>query len=445
MAPSQDSPPLRAISTREESLRRLRSRGLVRDGAVTYLFSVLGLVANLVSGIVSARALGPNGRGITVGLSAITQLLGFFFAMGAAQSLSYFIAQRSEDGPRLFTSWLLILLPLSVLAVVIGELLLGALFSAHNNEAISAGRWFLVTVILVIALELNSGLLLGAHDFVYFNALRFAQPAMMAVSFVVLWRLGKLTVTSALIAPTVATGIVLAVGIRRSVKRVGVGAPDLRLGLKTLWYGIRGHGLLIAANVNARLDVAILPAYVGASSVGIYSVATNVSLIIYQLSNTFSALLLAAVARDPKRARQKVLGSLFATVGIAGALAVVLGLFARPVLSLVYGARFGDAATTLRLLLPGAVLFAGSSILSAGVYASGRPLTTSLAQLTGMAVTVVGLAIFLHLGGITAAAIVSTAAYTTVFVTSLVAYKLVGEVPWRSFLPTPSHVRALVS
>ncbi len=208
----------------------MRSEGLVRAGAVTYLFSAIALGANLVSGIVSARALGPSGRGVTVGLSAVVQLLGFFFAMGAAQSLSYFIARRAEDGPRLFTTWILILLPLSLLGIVAGELLLGAIFSAHNSEAITVGRWFMFTVALVIALEFNSGLLLGAHDFFYFNALRLAQPVMMAASFVVLWALGALTVSTALIAPTVGTAIVLVVGIGRSVRRVGVGPPDMRLG-----------------------------------------------------------------------------------------------------------------------------------------------------------------------------------------------------------------------
>jgi O-antigen/teichoic acid export membrane protein len=393
--------------------------------------------------VFSARALGPQGRGITVGLSAFTQLVGFFFAMGASQSLSYFIGQRIEDGPRLFTSWIMILLPVTLVGVLCGELLLTTVFSVHNHEALSVGRWFVLTVVLVIALELNSGLLLGAHDFTYFNALRFAQPAMMAISFVVLSELGDLTVTSALIAPTVATAIVLAVGIGRSLQRLGLGPPDMRLARTTLWYGIRGHGLLIASNVNARLDVAILPAFVSASAVGLYSVATNISLIIYQLSNTFSALVLAAAAREPRRGREIVLGSLFVTLVIAGGLALVIGVLAKVLLGVVYGARFRAAAPTLRLLLPGSVLFAGSAVLSAGIYASGRPLTTSAAQLLGMAVTVAGLVIFLPTGGITAAAIVSSCAYSTVFVASLVAYKHVNRLQWRAFLPTRARLRAL--
>ena len=48
---------------------------------------------------------------------AVPQLAGFLFAMGVAQSLSYYIARRPEDGPTLFTTWVVMLLPLTALAV----------------------------------------------------------------------------------------------------------------------------------------------------------------------------------------------------------------------------------------------------------------------------------------------------------------------------------------
>jgi O-antigen/teichoic acid export membrane protein len=146
---------------------------------------------------------------------------------------------------------------------------------------------------------------------------------------------------------------------------VGVGRPDLRLGLRTLWYGARGEGATLAANVNTRLDVAMLPAFVSAASVGLYSVATNVSLIVYTMANTFAGLVLPSAARDPQRGTLKVIGSLYATVAIAALLALALALFARPLIGFVYGDDFREAADPLRLLLPGAVLFAGASIVGA--------------------------------------------------------------------------------
>jgi O-antigen/teichoic acid export membrane protein len=424
-------------------LRRLLSRGLVRAGIVTYAFSALTLVANLVTGIVTARALGPDGRGIAVALVTVTQLAGFFFAMGVAQSLSYFIARRPEDGPALLTTWTLMLIPLTAVAVGISQLLLPTIFAEDGGQAIDLGRWFMFTIVLVVGLELTYGLLLGTQDFFVYNTLRFAQPALVAVAYVVLWSTDDLTVRVALISATIATSLVMIVALVRAVSRIGIGRPDARLGLTTLWYGARGQGSTVAANVNARLDVAMLPAFVAAASVGLYSVATNVSLIVYTLANTFAGLVVPAAASDSDRAPIKVVGSLWASVAVAAVLAICLALLARPLLGLVYGDDFRGAADPLLLILPGAVLFAGSSILNAGIYAAGYPFTSTLTQVAGMVVTVVGLFVFLRTGGITAAALVSTASYSTVFVTSLSAYQRVAGLPWRRFAPTPARLRAL--
>jgi O-antigen/teichoic acid export membrane protein len=335
------------------------------------------------------------------------------------------------------------LIPLAAVAIAITQLLLPTIFSTDGSQAIDIGRWFMFVIVLVIGLELNYGLLLGTHDYFAYNFLRLAPTVLAALSLIALWALDELTVKSALIGPNVAYLVVLVIGMARAVKRIGVGPPDWPLGRESIWFGIRGQGTTVASNVTARLDVAMLPAYVTAGQVGLYSVATNVSLIVYQLSNTFAGLVVPAAAGDPERGPVKVVGSLWASLVVAGVLAAGLALLARPLLGLVYGDDFRDASESLLLLLPGAVLFAGSTILGAGVYAAGRPFTATLGQVAGMVVTVAGLFTFLRTGGITAAAIVSSTSYATVFVAMLVAYKRVARLPWRGFLPTPARLREI--
>jgi O-antigen/teichoic acid export membrane protein len=364
--------------------------------------------------------------------------------MGVAQSLSYYIARRPEDGPRLLTTWTAMLVPLTAVAIAVSELLLPAIFSG-DQQSLDLGRWFMFSIVLVVGLELNYGLLLGMHDFFVYNVLRFVQAALIAAAFIVLWIADDLTVKSALIGAIIGSSAAMAAGLARSVARVGVGPLDLRLGATSLWYGVRGQGSTVATNVTARLDVAMLPAFVSNANVGLYSIAANLSLIVHQLSNTFAGLVLPAAASDPERSRAKVIGSLWASLVVAAVLAAVLALFARPLIGLVYGDSFRDAAEPLLLLLPGVVLFAGSSILAAGVAAAGRPFTATFAQLLGMLVTVAGLFAFLDSGGITAAALVSTASYTTVFAAMLFAYKKVTDTPWREFVPTPARLRGLLA
>jgi hypothetical protein len=63
----------------------------------------------------------------------------------------------------------------------------------------------------------------------------------------------------------------------------------------------------------------------------------------------------------------------------------------------------------------------------------------------GTAVTVIGLSVFLRGGGITAAAVISSVSYGTVFVATVAAYKYVSGVPWRWFLPTPARIRSFAA
>ena len=55
----------------------------------------------------------------------------------------------------------------------------------------------------------------------------------------------------------------------------------------------------------------------------------------------------------------------------------------------------------------------------------------------------IGLSVFLGTGGVTATPLVSSAAYATVFVATLVAYKRISGKPWRFFLPSPALARAI--
>jgi O-antigen/teichoic acid export membrane protein len=425
-------------SAQAARLRSLFSRELVRAGMHTYAFSALALAANLVSGIAIARGLGPTGRGQAVAIAMLVQNLGFLFAIGCVQTVSYRYARQPEVAARLATTWTLLMVPLSLVALAVGELALPALFSSQSHHAVYLARIYLFTVILVLWSELTGGLLLGAGDYRFVNVVRFAQPALFALALIVLWRTGELSVGRALACSAATTLGVQLVAMARALRRSGgFGKLDVRLGLETLWYGIRGHGAFLSNVLNERLDLLILPALIAAAGIGLYSVAANVSLIVATLANALAGIVLPAAARDPERGPSKVIAALQAALGVGGAFAIGLVLLARPALKLVYGGSFGAAAPALRILLPGTVLLAGGLILVAGLYAANRPTIATGVQVAGLVVTVVGLLVFLPGGSIMTAAIVSTVAYSVVFVAAVIAYKRVVRLRWKSFVALP--------
>ena len=191
--------------------------------------------------------------------------------------------------------------------------------------------------------------------------------------------------------------------------------------------------------VNARLDLLIIPAFLGATSIGLYSVATNTTSVIATLTGTIALFVLPVAARRRKHSARTVIRTLQAVLLIGVAIALPLGVLAAVALEFVYGSEFGAAATSMRILLPGAVLDAGAIVLWSGLLAANRPFLSSLATAPAAALTVGGLLLFLRSGGIEVAAIVTSCAYTTAFVISILLYRHVAELQWRDFLHPPAQ------
>ena len=154
------------------------------------------------------------------------------------------------------------LLPLTALAVAISELLLPMIFATDGEQAVMIGRWFLFTIVVVVGLELNYGLLLGTHDFFAYNvaALRPAaagrRGAGRAVGGGRPHRGERAHRRDRRHCPVVWRWAWRAASPRRR------GPLDLHLGLPRSGTGFAGRATRVAANVTARLDVAMLPAFV---------------------------------------------------------------------------------------------------------------------------------------------------------------------------------------
>ncbi|HZK16074.1 MAG TPA: oligosaccharide flippase family protein [Solirubrobacterales bacterium] len=405
-------------------------------GPMGFDASVLAL--NLITGIAIARALGPSGRGEIAAILLLTQMAGWLFSVGSTEAVSYRLARNPSDGGRLISSWGLLTLLFSLVAIAVVELVLPIIFGAQTAATIELARIYILVVTLMIALSVVNGILLGDHDFLLYNLVRIVTPAWVAVAYIVFWASGGLSVELALTINATAFGAACLLGIVRSVRRHGLDPPSRSLLRETLWYGLRAHGGSVAGLVNARLDLLIVPAFFGAASVGLYSVATNVGGIIGTLTGTIALLVLPVAARRQGNSARTVIRTMHVVLLIGLAAAVPLMALADIALRFVYGDDFGAAATSLRILLPGEVLDAAAMVLWSGLLAANRPFLSSIAAAPAAVVTVAGLVLFLESGGIEAAAIVSTTAYTLVFLISIFLYRHVAELRWRDFVHPPA-------
>jgi O-antigen/teichoic acid export membrane protein len=420
------------VVTRDERSASPKRSSFARQGALTIVFSGLTLATNLVTGVVVARALGTTGRGQLIAVLTVTQIVGWAFALGCSEATAYRESRHGRDDG-VVSAWVVLSIGGGLMAVVVGEAVLPVLLHAQSARTLDLARLFMLSAFFVPLGLLAVGLLLGARRFVLYNVFGLAQPAFVAVAYLVLWKAGLLTTARALV-----TNVIVSIGVGGVLTFVTLRGRLTRPAWSRAWpnvsYGARVHGTNLGGMMNARLDLMIIPAFLAASSVGLYSVATNVSWVVVTIATALGAIVLPEAARDPTQGVATVVRSLQATLAIAALLAIAIALVAEVALRVLYGAPFVAAEQALLLLLPGSVFYACAGVIWSGLYALNRPLTAAATQAVGAVITVGGLIVFLQRGGITAAALVSTASYGCVFLSGLAFYRHVAGLAWRDFV-----------
>lgn len=415
-------------------------RPLARAAAGSVLINGGGLVLSLMTGIMVARVLDTDGRGELSAIVTIATTLGWLASSGGRQAISYRLSVDPGSGPRLLGTWLVLLVVLGAGGTLLAELLLPALLSAQTDETLRFGQIYLLSLTSVIGAELLAGVAFGRQAFFLANTLRILPQATTVVLYVAFLLADEFTLETALISNAVAYTMPLAVGLVWALRRVGAARPSRRLARETLSYGLRGHLSQLGMLVNSRLDLMIMPAFLAASSVGLYAIATTISAIFMALADALSGLVLAAAARKGGlEGKRTVVTAVKGVLVLGGAVALVLGLIAPQLIAFVYGESFRPAAEPLRILLPGSVLFAAAFVLIAGIFSANRPFTAATSQIVGTIVTAIGLALFLESGGTNAAALVSSVSYAVVFAIALVAFLVVAR---NGLAPAPEGERA---
>jgi O-antigen/teichoic acid export membrane protein len=427
-------------------IKGLLARKSIRQRIIAPVaFDAAFLATTLITGIAVARALGATGRGEVTAILIVAQTAGWLFGMGASEAIGYRLAKEPDTGPRLIGTWLVACIPLTVAAVAACEIALPALFGAQTTHAMDLARIYVLYIPLIFVQGIFAGILIGDEDFLYFNVSRLLNPVLTAVGYLGVLAAGAFTVEAALIVNAVAGIGSLAVAAVRSLSRHGIGRFDPILLRETVWYGFKAHAGNVAGIINARLDLLIIPAFLSAASVGLYSVAGTSTSIVSTLTGTIAVFLLPVAARRGTSSARTVILTFQAVFAFGILLAIPLAILAHPILRLIYGGEFEPAVDCMRILLPGSIFSAAAGVLDSGLLAANRPFLASLATLPAAVFTVGGLIIFLQSGGIEAAAIVTTVAYTLSLAFTIWLYRRVAHLRWRDFIRAPAGATPVAS
>jgi O-antigen/teichoic acid export membrane protein len=392
--------------------------------AWTLATRLLMIVNSVAAGIIVARWLGAGGVGelavINVAVATIVQ----FGSFGLPSSNTYFIAQDQAHFRAAAINSLLFALSIGTLLAVAlsGVATIRAdwfgFVSPHLIRIASVQIPFQLLTLIGLNILLASGKIrefnlldLAAQSFVLINAL-----AALIVFGLGLDALVKLN-TAASVLVTIVISVLLVITGKDLVQSRW--RADVALLRRMIGYGLKFHVSVLVGAIVFRADLLVVNHFHGPTEAGVYSVATQFSLLLMLLPGVIATLLFPRVTSEQDASGETtwLVTRHTALIMLICCLAAVPASFLLP---WVYGPAFANATWLLLILLPGVYLIGLESVLVQHFNALGLPRIIPIYWVVTLIVNLILVFALVPRFGAFGAAIASTISYALIF--SLVAF-----------------------
>ncbi len=381
----------------------------------TFLTEVLTVLINLLIGIVSARVLGPDRRGVLTLVMTLPVTLVAFTDLGISQANVYFIARKNRPAAVVATN--------AVYLAAGTGLLVGTGLWLARGLALTTFLRGLPPHYLGLILVLSPVMLLYTYwmaiprafqRFGLFNLLRLMMPAAILISMVLALLVFRGGIGWATVAYgggiLGATGLSLFVVGRFARPRL---RPDWTLVRDSLIYGLKSYSQNLIGHLTYRLDIYLVAFFLTPRDVAFYGIATSVAEMIWYIPNSVGLVLFpklsAAEESQVHQVTAEVCRHTLLVTPLTGVAVLAAGVVGIP---LLYGPEYAPAVRPLLLLVPGATMMTLYKVLSRNFSSRDRQQVSILAAVVGLVLNVALDWLFIPLWGIVGAALASGLAYS---------------------------------
>lgn len=408
-------------------MRRMRT-ALDRATTGSLLTAAASQVALLASGVLSARMLGPENRGLLALLILIPTLVSEIGGLGLPTALPYFIAKQPE---RVAATIRAVMRP-AVLQAGVGTAIHVAavvvVFWKDLETIAPAAAFSLLLVPLHFSQQYGIAILQGMRRFTSYNLVRLIP----VVGYSVL--LGALLVASAGSLDSVVMAFVVA-NLVASVLAIVAARPYIS-GLENaspveaaplFRFALRGFIGAKSPIETYRLDQVLVGVLLTPVALGLYVVAlafTNLPRFIAQSVGMIAYPRIAAET-SMDEARSMMWRSFWLVAGLSGIVVLGLEIVVGSLIPLFFGAEFAPAVMAARILLINAFLLSLRRALVEGARGIGYPGAGSAAEAASWVLFIPALFVFGISGGVEgiASALTASSAFSLLVLLALISHR----------------------
>jgi O-antigen/teichoic acid export membrane protein len=343
------------------------TKKLAADISGTFGTRMITLVFGLATGIITARALGPENRGVFGLVAMFPNSLVTLTKFGQGISAVYFIRREKEDASAVASNLVLIALgtaiALTVITLALHRLLLDSILRGVPLWALLSVLPLLPTLLLESHLY---GVLQATDRFRVYNTRLIAESmitlAGMAVALLVL----QLGLRGAL-GVAVAVRLCMTLWVVATIHR---GSPltwrfDRALFGRMWRYGLKSHAHTIAAHFHFKADIYLVAYFLAPAQVAFYSIAARLAEHLLWFPQAVGMALFPRLAgSQPAEAHRMTAAAVRQTLVLSVVPALLLAVFGRFLLVLWYGQEYEPAAAPLRWVCIGIVMMSLYVLLS---------------------------------------------------------------------------------
>lgn len=387
------------------------SRRAATQATATNLFI---LVLNVIGGVLVARWLGPERRGILVAVMVVPTFVTVIGSFGVGPATTYVAAGGSELR-RLHATSQAIALVQTLLFVPVGYLVLPLALDRYGEAILDVARWYLWTIPLGLSTAYSVAFLVGRMRIRAANSLQLIIPSGYLLAVCGLGSVGQLTVQKVVVVHlTLNTAVAVTAGVAAFRAAGGRARPSALVARTLMTFGGKSHLGNLSQSLNLRLDNAVLALWLPARAVGLYVVAVNSVSVLNAIAQAARMIFMPRVVRlraqSDEMSPATAMYRQYIIVLIAVGALLAIGL---PVLlPLVFGRAYAAAVPTALVLLVASAVYAAKDTLSVILQAMNEPWQASKAELYALIVTVLGLPLLVTGFGILGAAVTSAFAYS---------------------------------
>jgi O-antigen/teichoic acid export membrane protein len=410
------------------SLRSVAQK--TRPGSLggTFAASIAIQVTLVVTGIVVARALGPEDRGHFAMLTLVWAVAAQLGGLGIPYAVTYFIARAPQRAKVVVDAvWRPLMLQLFVASIATGVVLVLMTIDRPGYVRVGAA----ITVLAVVPAAVQGfalSTLQGLRRFTVFNVYRLLPNALFALLAATLWLGGAdgfvLFVLGWAISRSVWAPFALRIARRRASEVDGEGpgsvsVEDIRR------FGRRSIFGATPPLETYRLDQAVVALFLPAAALGFYVVSLAFTTLPRFLAQSVGLVASPTVSSRPSHAEAMTSMWRFSLLAAPFYLGAILVLWiGTPWLTeFFFGDEFVESADLTRILLIATALYCARRVLTDAARGAGFPGIGSVAELVAFFAAIPLLAAFVPLWdekGVGYALIgASTIAFAVLFITLL--------------------------